>query len=815
MNETASAENMKNDMDSYSCEPKRKITLMKTHHPLSKMFAGLAAVTLAFVGAVTTVNAATIALNGQVFQRPLTPNEISMYGLTNAQFSAGINNVGVGEPVYLDALVNAAIAPSNIVSVVWSLPSTNKPLGSAAGLTNSPLGANVPIYNPADSLIPNNTQAGALVFQLAGRTFFRPDVVGQYTVLATITTTGVNNGTNIAPVTTNIATTITAATYLGIAACADCHSGGLVGVPNIYPLWTNTPHATFFTRAIDGLVSSYYNKSCIQCHTVGYDTNSFANNGGFDDLATLLNWTFPAVLTNGNWAAMPEQLQNLANIQCENCHGPGSQHLYSSGVVGNTNAIAVSYNAGDCTQCHDSLPEEYQSAEWYNSLHAVTTRLPSGSISRIACVRCHTAPGFINYVANLGNTNAYATNYTYEAINCQTCHDPHDASNPYQLRTSTTVTFNGNTGFVVTNAGAGGFCMNCHNSRNGSFSNSIVNYALAQQTWNGGSSFGPHDSPQGDMLEGVNAVTYGQVIPSAPHANVVSNTCVGCHYQPIASTDPAFTLAGGHSTEMSYINNLGVNVDVTYVCTQCHGAITNFDFPVPDYVGYGYSQGIQTQVQILLNQLCMLLPPSGYQANPSNYVADGLVKSPSTQTNWPTPFLQAAYNWQFVNSDGSLGVHNAFYAVGLLKASIANLTGISTTGGLPDAWEIHYFGPGFATNSAAGPNAVNNSGGLPNWMMYALGLNPFSTPIVTGSGVVFFNGNNIINGATNTIAIYTAAEIAFNTQVGTSYQIQGMSALTGSWQNISTNIPGTGGSISYVTPTRNNAQMFFRVVHTP
>ena len=31
------------------------------------------------------------------------------------------------------------------------------------------------------------------------------------------------------------------------------------------------------------------------------------------------------------------------------------------------------------------------------------------------------------------------------------------------------------------------------------------------------------------MLEGVNAVTYGQVIPSAPHANVVSNTCVGCH----------------------------------------------------------------------------------------------------------------------------------------------------------------------------------------------------------------------------------------------------------------------------------------------
>ena len=100
-------------------------------------------------------------------------------------------------------------------------------------------------------------------------------------------------------------------------------------------------------------------------------------------------------------------------------------------------------------------------------------------------------------------------------------------------------------------------------------------------------------------------------------------------------------------------------------------------------------------------------------------------------------------------------------------------------------------------------------------MMYALGLDPHSTPTMAGSGVVFFNGNNIVNGATNTIAIYTAAEIAFDTQVGVNYQIQGISALTGSWSNISTNIPGTGGTISYVTPTRSNAQMFFRVVHTP
>ena len=794
---------------------------MKNHHLLSTMSARVAAVTLALVGAMATVHAAATALSGQLVLRPLTQTEIAQYGLTNAIRSAGINNIALGEPVYVDAMVSASIAPSNIVGVTWFLLSNNIPVGSQAMLLPSPLSTNVPLYKMADRYGPTYTP----VYQLAGRTFFRPDVSGTYTVLATITT----SGGNIAPATTNLALTISAGTYVGVSVCAACHSGGLTGygADSIYPTWTNTPHASFFTLAINGQESSHYSANCIMCHVVGYDTNSWAVNGGFDDVAKQYGWSFPAVLTNSNWAAMPPALQNVANIQCENCHGPGSQHPFSNGLLGNTNFISVSYGAGDCSQCHDDLNNHYYSAEWNNSLHAVSARETSPQ-----CVRCHTGPGFVGWATAGGMSaqNLYPTNIisayglstnilttppntAYEAVTCQACHDPHDASNPHELRMNYNVALSDGT--VVTNAGTGGFCMECHNNRNGSVTNMLVQYPLNQATWAGGVSFGTHDSPQGDMLEGVNAVTYGQVIPSSPHANVVSNTCVGCHMQTIASTDPAFTLAGGHTTKMSYTNSVGNLVKVTYVCTQCHGAITNFDILEPDYVGYGYSQGIQTQVQILLNQLSMLLPPKGYQANPANYVADGLVKSPSAQTNWPTKFLQAAYNWQFVSNDGSLGVHNATFAIGLLKASIANLTGISTTGNLPDAWEIHYFGNNFATNPAAGANAVNNAAGVPNWMMYALGLAPTAAFTVNGSGTIYFNGNNIVNGATNTIAIYTAAEIAFNTQVGTTYQIQGISALTGSWQNISTNIPGTGGSISYVTPTRNNAQMFFRVVHTP
>jgi hypothetical protein len=773
---------------------------MKTH-ALRKMLTAVAVVISVFVVITSTAGAATASVNGQVVLRPLTPTEILQYGLTNVQFSAGLSTVAVGEPVYLDAMVAAILAPSNIVSVTWSL--TNKPGSSFATLTNSPLGTNVPLYKMADRY--NNS--GFPVLQLAGRKFLRPDVVGQYTVLATITITGTINGTNLAPTTTNIATTITAATYLGINACAACHNGSFQGVPIIYNTYTNTPHATFFTKAIDGLESSHYSKSCIVCHTVGYDTNSYANNGGFDDIAASYNWTFPSVLTNGNWASMPAELQGLANIQCENCHGPGSQHMFSHGITGNTNAISISYGAGTCSQCHDSVFGHVKSDEWNNSIHARPTRTPSGS-NRPACIRCHTAPGFVGYLANLGNTNGYTTNTVYEAITCQACHDPHDASNPHQLRASTTITLPDGAAMVtITNAGAGGFCMNCHQGRNGSVTNSTVQYPTAKYTWAGGNSFGPHDGPQAEMLEGINAVNYGKVIPSSAHRFAVTDTCAGCHMQTVATNDPAFAQAGGHTFSMTYEDSLGNEQDKVDVCIQCHGkSMTSFDYPVQDYNGDGVIEGVQTEVQHLLDKLTTLLPNT-------NYVVDGLVKTPSPTTNWASKYLNAAYNWQFVNNDGSKGVHNAPFAVGLLKASIGDLTGDNNGDGLPDAWQTSYFGANFVTNPAAGPNGINNTNNIPNWMMYALGLDPHSgSP--TLNGVVYVNGKSIISG-TNTIAIYTAAEVVFNTQIGTTYTIQGISALTGNWQNISTNIPGTGTSVSYVTPTRNNVQMFYRVVHTP
>jgi hypothetical protein len=253
-------------------------------------------------------------------------------------------------------------------------------------------------------------------------------------------------------------------------------------------------------------------------------------------------------------------------------------------------------------------------------------------------------------------------------------------------------------------------------------------------------------------------------------------------------------------------------VDLVDVCVKCHGPITGFDFARKDYNGDGIIEGVQTEVQKLLDKLSTMLPNSTYQANPNNYVADGLVKSPSVKTNWPTKLLQAAWNWQFVNVEGSRGVHNAPYAVGVLKASIADLTGDANNDGLPDAWQLQYFGSTTAANAA--PNASAAGDGIPNWLKWSLGLNPLVAGLVVPDGVVWANVG-AIGGGPNTIHIYTAAEIVFDTEVGKSYQIQSVSSLGGGWQNIGGPIAGTGQSISYVTPTRSKAQQFYRVAHTP
>ncbi|HEY2019226.1 MAG TPA: multiheme c-type cytochrome, partial [Bryobacteraceae bacterium] len=322
---------------------------------------------LAF-GTLTTVQAQT-DLQAKLTARPLTRGDIAAFKLPSTlQLSGGLKTVGVGEPIYLEAQVNSAYPAGDISGVTWEL--TLKPVLAKASLTDSPLGKDVKIYEPADRLVA----------QVAGRSLLVPDMAGEWVVTAGIATkTG----------TTKVAQTFIAATYVGIATCVRCHSGGMA--QNMALSWSKTAHANLFKDGVNGVASDHYAASCIACHTVGYDTAPGAVNGGFDDVAAQLKWTFPTVQKAGVFEAMPDALKNVANIQCESCHGPGSVHASTGG---SSLAISKSMGSADCAQCHDAPTHHIKNGEWNNSRHAVVTRDPSGA-GRESCVGCHTGPGFI------------------------------------------------------------------------------------------------------------------------------------------------------------------------------------------------------------------------------------------------------------------------------------------------------------------------------------------------------------------------------------------------------------------------------------
>jgi hypothetical protein len=578
------------------------------------------------VAVPTAGNAQTTLVAPQLVVRPLTPGEISTYKLASTtQTSGGFGTVGLGEPLYLEVEVDATLPAAQISNVVWTL--TSAPAKSAATLVASPLTASVPVFEPS----------ARTVYQVAGRQMLKPDVEGPFVVTAIVTA-----GTGGA---TTLAQTYIAASYMGISACKTCHSGGLA--QSEVSSWSNTLHAGIFTTEINTAGSSY-STSCIPCHTVGYDANSTVNDGGFSYVMNQLGYKMPTTASPNNWAAVPATLQNLANIQCENCHGPGSQHVNNGG---DPIAITVPTNTGACSQCHDEPTHHVKTAEWENSMHAVTTTDPAGNAS---CVGCHTGVGFTGRVEG-----AKTVNTAYSPIDCATCHEPHGQTIPtgaaHQLRTLSPVTLPDGT--VVSNAGMGTLCMDCHQSRQ-----KAATYA---STTAGSSHFGPHEGPQADMLEGVNGFTYGQKIPSSAHAFVATDTCVTCHMQTApATTDPAFLHAGDHTFMLSYTPPGGTKEDLVGACQTCHGPeITTFDFPLFDYNNDGVIQGVQTEVQSLMDQLSTMLPPN-------NQVKTSL----TIDNTWTTLQLEAAYNWLFVTNDGSRGIHNTAYTVGLLKASIASLS---------------------------------------------------------------------------------------------------------------------------------------------
>ncbi len=221
----------------------------------------------------------------------------------------------------------------------------------------------------------------------------------------------------------------------------------------------------------------------------------------------IFHFTFPDTLKEGNYDALKASFPSAmarANTQCEACHGPGSGH---NGQTADSKMLSEQSSA-ICSNCHDAGTHHPTGAQFassgldatefdgrgFHGGHALGA-FASYAGGRNGCSPCHSGEGYVQWIKEGRPVDALglpaattvlppATNFT-----CVTCHDPHDATNPHQLRASETVLGDG-TVISFDLYGTGAQCMDCHRSRRQAST-------YAEDVKNGSAHFGAHHGPQG------------------------------------------------------------------------------------------------------------------------------------------------------------------------------------------------------------------------------------------------------------------------------------------------------------------------------
>ncbi|HSA57109.1 MAG TPA: cytochrome c3 family protein, partial [Gemmatimonadaceae bacterium] len=298
---------------------------------------------------------------------------------------------------------------------------------------------------------------------------------------------------------------VAAANFLGYSneqtkrtVCGNCHVGKQAD-------WQATAHA----GAWHSLESSGASQaSCEGCHSVSSNGN---------------------VVAEANVGYVSTKHSRYEDVQCESCHGPGLTHVVNPDLPGNRPFASIAVSAtptNGCGECHSGTHNPF-AEQWAGSRHAN----PPGSRGdpTRSCAACHEAKGALK-AWGINTAFIESTSSESHAITCAVCHDPHDATNPKQLR------FPVDDPNLETN-----LCMKCHYRR-----------AAPEVT----SSAGPH-SPQGPLLLG-EAGWFPPNFQFPPKSLVGSHgtdrnpkLCATCHLNRYEINDPAtgaFTFrATGHS----------------------------------------------------------------------------------------------------------------------------------------------------------------------------------------------------------------------------------------------------------------------------
>ncbi len=623
--------------------------------------------------------------------------------------SAGLPNVPLGNTVILSGPnLKAAAPPTAITNWTWTL---TPPSGSSATLSS------------ITSQFPQ----------------FTADVAGLYQLTYASTSGGV----------TATALNINAAKYVGVGTvggttainpqCGACHDGSVQS--NKMTSWAATQHASLFSTNIAQYAAQAPTPSQWQTQTVGYGQN--AGSLGFNTLVSTAGFEFPSGgMSYSTFTSSYPDIAKLANVQCENCHGPGSGHS------GSPTATAYSYSkAGVCGQCHSQTPQ------FNNSVHN-STGIAHGTSNYSAywigasCSRCHSTAGFLNFLST-GAQSAVTGSDAFAGVNCVACHDPHGATNTHQLRLkgNTTIVLDGST----VDAGVAANCYKCHdgfyeynqNVCYTSTSGVAVTTCLTNDQAATKYMRQVHYNPQSPLLEGKGIMTDLQngngtgtykfsltensfhsgstfILSEVTGNSTLSTTndkCVTCHMPSgPGPSETGYQRMGGHSFAMAY-----GSTSHTAACTPCHTTLTTFDRTArADYDGDGTIEGIQTEVRGILfvlaakiqardttrikaitatsaaavtrdntlsyNGTCSSFTATGCTAAAGTTSCDNLATGKARTDYQVCNFIdladylkRAIWNYNMMTREGSFGVHNAASSIQTLQKTYTAVGQISGT----------------------------------------------------------------------------------------------------------------------------------------
>lgn len=399
---------------------------------------------------------------------------------------------------------------------------------------------------------------------------------------------------------------------------------------------------------------------------------------------------------------------------CEGPMGPaGAAGKDGAGGTNGTNGVNGKDANSVCLSCHSTANMASKNTEYRLSKHFTGT---TSARNTKYCARCHTNQGFLEVT---GAGTAVVANDIPNAtrIDCGTCHthsgfDFAVDTNSQILRVTAPVFLNYNKNLTATDYGKmNNLCVTCHQIRGitsinytdslgvaRTFSqlpffpfpstkddNASVNYQVGQ-------SFSVHDGNQSNLFKGTNGYEYTGVSYTRNWTHSAFN-CTTCHMNKY----DAVNKVGGHTLKPNIavcetchqtdkITPVTVRIDAKRLelaelltarkvfrkTVNSSGVASYSAVQTHDFYGRLFPTTPSTTLFATALAGANTVSPTTGLVITGNTVTLATDASYATRIGRPWKYgeLGAAYNYGYINSELSMGVHNPVYALQLLQASI-------------------------------------------------------------------------------------------------------------------------------------------------